>query len=335
MKITAQYNYNNQYKASNHFNHTQKRENPSFGISFKPKVLADYFAGGRQSVKEGISRIQNVRSGEFGTECKGSIPLTDFEENFSNSELKRLYDLGYSTNIDGYADCYLKSSANKPLSTSSVYDCSVLYLFNKDKNTHFLYHAYYNTDKKEFEFILKTFMPEGFTKAEIIPGDAKWYLRHIGTMTDMLKAVKSTDKTATVSIHHVNSKLPEIVGYGGNVFEIPNIRTSYGFSDQGQASFKICDLRFNSTVWPIINRLGADQEVEMMRKLLNQPDYDIEVIKIFNRLLDQRQAEINKIKSCNSIEELNALIKSYPKGKSIGLFRALIQQKAKILSGNF
>lgn len=333
MKVVTQYNYNNQYIRSNSFNSLSGLSNPPFGISFKPKLITDLFVKSSQESQQGILKIKNIHSGEFGTECKGSKPLPDFEESFNYNELKGLYKLGYSTNIDAYANCFLKSSADKPLSTSSVYDCSVLYLFNKDKNTHFLYHTYYDSDKKEFDFLIKTFMPEGVTNAFIVPGDAKWYLRHYETMTEMLKSLRAADKVVPINIYHVNSKLPEIVGYKGQVFEIQNIRTMQGFSDRGQASFNLCDLQLNNTINPIFSRLSSEEEIARMRQILNQPNYDVEVLKVFNRLLEQRQKEINQIESCNTIEELNALIKSYPPGKTVGLFNALSRQKAKITAG--
>ena len=65
--------------------------------------------------------------------------------------LDKLYKRGLSTNTEGWSDCFLKSGADNPLSTSSVYDCSVMYLFNKDTNTHFLYHSYYKKNQDEFD----------------------------------------------------------------------------------------------------------------------------------------------------------------------------------------
>ena len=66
------------------------------------------------------------------------------------------------------------------------------------------------------------------------------------TLTQMLKALKTNTQNAEVNIYHYNSELPEIVGYKGNVFEIPNARTALGFNDKGQASFKICDLQIEN-----------------------------------------------------------------------------------------
>lgn len=334
MQITSQYKINNYYKNKNYTKISLKSGYtiPSFGINLKPKILTDLFTKNKQDIPQCISIIKNVHPGEFGTECKGSIPLPDFEENFSIKELKRLYKIGYSTNIDAMANCFLKSSADKPLSTSSVYDCSVLYLYNKDKNTHFLYHTYHNADSKDFKFLISTFMPENFTNAYIIPGDAQWYVKHLNTMKEMLKALKASNKKATVNIYHDSSKLPEIVGYQGKVFEIPNLRTTQGFSDQGQASFKISDLQCYNTIWMIIKQLDTNKKIEISRKFFNNKNYDQEVLKIFNKLLDERENDIREIEACKTLEEIDNLIKSYPQEKTLRLFKALSRQKLKIKS---
>ncbi len=291
MRITTQYSHYNR-------SHTEyKGYPPSFGIRFKtPKLLTDIFVKQSYSPAKGITKIKNLHSGEFGTECKNSIPLENFEEQFGIKELKTLYKKGLSTNTEGWADCFLKSSADNPLSTSSVYDCSVMYLFNKDTNTHFLYHSYFNMDEKHFDSLIKNFMPEGFTKAEILPGEGKWYMRHWETLPEMLHALKANNKKAVINVRHYSSILPEIVGYKGNLFEIVNQRTAMGFSDKGQASFKICDLRVNSIMGDIEYNSCTEKRIAILRKMYAQQGLDKEILKVLSRLIDKQQQKLQQIR---------------------------------------
>ena len=266
---------------------------PSFGISFKkPKLITDIFEKHKDCFSKSISKIEKLHPGEYGTECKNSIPLKNFEEQFDAEKLKELYKSGFSTNTEGWADCFLKSSADNPLSTSSVYDCSVMYLYNKNTNTHFLYHSFYNTSQKYFDFLIKNFMREGFTKADILPGDSNWYARHKETLPRMLKAIKNNNENAIIKIRHYSSKLPEIVGYKGNLFEIPNSRTYWGFSDKGQASFKICDIRAKELIFKIKYSSIIPERLEIQRKLYEQEGYDKEISKVINKLIDEQKEKI-------------------------------------------
>ena len=208
MKITA--NYTNTYPSYSPGGY-KSNCTPSFGISFTPKILKDIFIKNttlhgvskirnvhaifiKNTTLHGVSKIRNVHAGEFGTVCKGSKPLENFERSVAPSELAKLYKKGLSTNTGGWANCFLKSKANRPLSTSSVYDCSVMYLFNEKSNTHFLYHSYFDTTENTFDYLIKTFMPEGFTKANLVTGYAKWYPKHGETLTQMLKALKTNTR---------------------------------------------------------------------------------------------------------------------------------------------
>ena len=283
MKITAKYN--------NHSFYTQKAQHnsaPSFGIRFKaPKLLTDIFVKSRPNPAVGITEIKKVRGGEFGTECKNSIPLKNFEEQFESSKLAKLKEKGISTNTEGWSDSFLKSSADNPISTSSVYDCSVMYLFNKDTNTHFLYHSYFNNKQDKFNELIKTFMPEGFSNADILPGSPNWYKRHAVTMPEMLKAIKENNKNAVINIRNYSSKMPEVVGYKGQLFEIPNFRISMGFNNKGQASFKICDLKAQNLMEEIEDNATTPRRIAIIRYIYEQMGLDNEVLKIINTKLDQ------------------------------------------------
>ena len=93
MKITTEHNNFIFYKQK------QKYNVPSFGISFKmPKLVSDIFV--KQNIDDvyGIMKIKKVHSGKFGTMCKNSIPLKNFEEQFAHETLDKLYKRGLSTN---------------------------------------------------------------------------------------------------------------------------------------------------------------------------------------------------------------------------------------------
>ena len=328
MKISANYTY-----PSYNANRLKNNSTPSFGISFKPELLKDLFV--KNTPLHGVSKIKNVHAGEFGTVCKGSKPLKNFEESIGSTELKKLYKKGLSTNTEGWANCFLKSSAENPLSTSSVYDCSVMYLFNEKSKTHFLYHSFFDTTKTAFDYLIKTFMPEGFTKANLVTGYAKWYPKHGETLTQMIKALKINTKNADVNIYHYNSELPEIVGYKGNVFEIPNARTELGLSDKGQASFKICDLQIENLLSELNTKCTSTENIETLRKIYKKLGYDKEILKILDKLLDERAGKIKEMESCKTIEELNSLINSYPQNERLKYFNAMESQRNRILLEQF
>lgn len=282
MKITAKYN-NFSYSCPK-----RKPYMPSFGISFKaPKLLSDIFIRQSNQPAQKVFKLKKLKAGKFGTECKNSSPLKNFDNSVDFDKLKELYKNGFSTNTDGWADCFLKSKANNPLSTSSVYDCSVMYLFNKDTNTHFLYHSSFRSEQKDFDFLIKTFMPEGFTKAEILPGAKRWLERHSLTLPEMVKAIQSNNKQAEIKIRHYNSKMPEIVGYMGELYEIPNQRIEMGFYDKGQASFRMCDLKAKSLINELDFNSSSIEKIAATRQVYEQEIADTEILKIVHRQLDK------------------------------------------------
>ncbi len=282
MKITTKHNNFSFYTQKTRYN-TQ-----SFGISFKtPKLLSDIFVKNKTCAANDIYKIKNIHAGKYGTECKNSIPLENFKEQFDQPKLLELSQRGISTNTEGWADSFLKSNADNPISTSSVYDCSVMYLFNKDTNTHFLYHSYFNNKQDKFDELIKTFMPEGFNKADILPGSGNWYKRHSLTLPEMLKAIKENNKNAVINIRNYSSKMPEVVGYKGQLFEIPNFRISMGFNNKGQASFPIYDLKVKTLMDEIEYNATSPEKITLIKYLYEQDKVDKEILKIINTKLDK------------------------------------------------
>ncbi len=326
MKIIGQYNSCN-YKYS-----MQKSYTPVFGFKLKPQLLFDVFTKSYLPASNKISGIKNIHPGEYGTECSGSIPLKNFEEVFTGTELSKFYKTGISTNTGGWANSFLKSSADNPLSTSSVYDCSVLYLFNKETNTHFMYHSYYNVKRDFFNYLIRTFMPEGISDAAIIPGDSRWFKYHKNTLQEMFASIKNSNKSTHINVYHNNSSLPEIVGYKGTLYEIPNQRAAMGLSDKGQASFKICDLQISTILDDIEYNAVTTKRISAQRELFISEKYDIEVLKILNNILDERQQHISKIEACRTLEELENTKKSFNSSELLKYFNAFEHQKRKMLS---
>ncbi|MCM1266156.1 MAG: hypothetical protein NC200_08155, partial [Candidatus Gastranaerophilales bacterium] len=171
---------------------------------------------------EGISCIRKMKPGEFGSVCDGSLPLTSFFEAIPQSEHAKVIEQGMSTNTSGAPHCFLKSTADKPLSTSSVFNCSVMYLFNKDTNTHFIYHASPDEKKETLDFMVKHFMPEGVTHACLSPGTKNYSFTHGQVLNQMYSVIRRNNKHAVINVQHQSSTYPEVVGYKGRLFEIPN-----------------------------------------------------------------------------------------------------------------
>ena len=311
---------------------TKNYKYQNFTGLFSYKNLNNIFSRNKQTLQKNLTAIRRVKPGVYGTECAGSIALSDFEKQFTPEELTKIHNKGLSTNIDAWADALLKSSADNPLSTSSVYDCSVLYAFNDKKNTHFLYHSYFDVGRDFFESILKTFMPENYSKACIIAGDSNWWERHSQTIPQMFKALKGLNKNAIVNVFHVNSELPEIVGYKGSVFEIPNRRTALGLSDKGQASFEICDIKSNNILGQINYQAITSKKTELLRKYFEEQNFDKEILKILNKLLDERLIKIKRIEACKTLEELNRLINDKETFNQLQFLNAFNIQKQKILT---
>lgn len=227
---------------------TTPSQQPAFsGLKLSKKIFNDVFIQQNPLSKKGLKSLKNIRSGKFGTICKGSQPLKPFWPGFDTYERAKLKHIGLSTNADGFPRSFLKSSADKPLSTSYVHSCSVMYLYNKPTNTHFLYHASEEVSKSELDYMVKNFMPEGCTHAIIKPGDGYWADIHKFTLNDIFNSIRQNAPEAIINVCHDSTKYPEIVGYKGMLYEIPNrdvlLQNSINPEDYGQASFTISDIQ--------------------------------------------------------------------------------------------
>ena len=77
-------------------------------------------------------------------------------------------------------------------------------------------------DIDEMKQVINMIMPEGFDNVTIVPGDATGTER---TTAAIYKAVTSINKNINVNFAHMNSKIPAIVSYNGQVYQTPNLGT--------------------------------------------------------------------------------------------------------------
>ncbi len=235
--------YSTNYSINNH--HNIHSNQVSFGIKNPFKLLLS--RNNDMFESKGLSKLEDFRQGCYGTICKGSIALENFTKKFSGLELENLVSIGYSTNINGIAPAILKSTANKPLSTSFVKNCSVLYLYNKKSNTHLLYHMYEDVNQQEIKDVITLFMPEKPSHAFIVPGHKRYTYEHSRYLPQVFAALKSLNENVPVNVYHMSSLNPEIVGYKGQIYEIPtmfmNTETYPLLNDTlGHATFPISDI---------------------------------------------------------------------------------------------
>ena len=241
---------------------------------------------------KGLLGIRNVRSGDYGAICDGSKPLKSFYEVYDAFEHKALIKRGYSTNTDGFAPAFLKSKAIEPLSTSKVHDCSVAYFYNELEDTHFLYHIYPDLNAGTIKSTINTFMPEGFQKAIIVPGDNAQTKVHQKSLPKIFEVIREINPETKLEVFHNSSRLPEIVGFNGNVYEIRNTQHVLGWHF-GQASFHLSDVRDVNTI-DKINNASDINALEDLRTLFLMKDYDPEIQKVLNNLIDARIKKLHK-----------------------------------------
>lgn len=241
---------------------------------------------------KGLLRIRNVRSGDYGAICDGSKPLKSFTEAYNEFAQKSLIKRGYSTNTDGFAPAFLKSKAIEPLSTSKVHDCSVAYFYNGQENTHFLFHIYPDLDSATMKNMIKTFMPEGFQNAIIVPGDNAHTKVHQRSLPKIFEIIREINPETKLEVFHNASRLPEIVGFNGSVYEIRNTQHTLGWHF-GQASFHISDIRDTNSL-DRINGAKDSYSLEAIRRAFNLEDFDPEIKKVLNNLIDEKIKNLNK-----------------------------------------
>lgn len=278
----------------------------SFKRSIKPKKqsLYDLFVRtpvGYKNPKKSLDKILLVKPQFFaGTKCKGSIPLRNFWDFFYKN--KNIKNLGYSTNKDGYGDSFLKAPSCMPISTSYVHDCSVMYLYNKNTQTHALYHAHPDCSIDTINFMIKKLMPEGFTKGAIVPGDSLFYSEQEKNMKNMLRLMKTNSPNAIVNVYHSTCKYPEIVGIKGMVYQIPNTKVQeqikskeIDIEDYGQASFKILDLQGYDTFEKIQNKYHDVNSLMNLKKYFLEKNYPKDILDLLISELEQRIKDLENI----------------------------------------
>jgi len=180
-----------------------------------------------------------------------------------------------------------------------------------------MYHIYREVKKEELDFLIKHFMQNGYSSAAIVPGNAYFKDEHGQYLNIVFEAIRTNNPNAKINVYHFSSQSPEIVGYKGMVYEIPNriiseqIKNgtkSYYIKDLSQATFKIQDIR----VSPELYNLSCCDDLESinaMKQKIKSEKYDKEIKKVFYDILDARLADIQRIENCQSIEELDDLAK--------------------------
>jgi hypothetical protein len=116
-------------------------------------------------------------------------------------------------------DTYLKGSIHQPLATQDVHNCSYISLSNSQTETQAIYHVLASEDVDEMQQVINLLMPEGFDNVTIVPGDATGTEK---TTAAIYKAVTSVNDSIDVNFAHMNSKIPAIVSYNGQVYQAQN-----------------------------------------------------------------------------------------------------------------
>lgn len=298
------------------------------GLHRKPKTLfniSNTHTDAALCKKNAIKDIINVRPFMLGgTQCNNSIPLRNFWHFF---ESDKRYFKGFSTNKDGFADSFLKSKSNVPLSTSFVHDCSVMYLFNQNTKTHALYHAHPECTKEQLKFMLETLMPEGFTKGAIIPGDKLFCRYHTQNMKNMLQLMRAKNPQALINVYNASSRYPEMVGYNGFMYEIPNKKVRSQISegiydpwDFGQSSFKIMNLQGFNT-FDRIDLCKNTSELLALQKSFKSENYSEEIAEILNKQVEKRLEILKEIEGADNFKTFEKVCNKYHDKKFIPILR--------------
>lgn len=306
----SQITYSN-YK-TNWYSTVQKKEPVFCAKKITRFIIKDLCT---KNSEKGLTSISDIAAGRYGTVCKGSIPLSNFFRQMDSRKIQILKQIGISTNTQGIGSCFLKSTAAKPLSTSFVQSCSVMYLYNKSDNIHFMYHIFQDIQKTTLDFLIKHFMKNGYTDAAIVPGH-KWFKdTHELYLSKVFEAIQTNNPKAKINVYHFSSHSPEIVGYKGMVYEITNDNTSKALKEGGnlryilptpQATFKIQ----NVGQFPDLYDLSFCNDLKSInakKEKIKKEKYDIEIKQVLISILDERRKDIQRIENCSSMEELDRL----------------------------
>lgn len=292
-----------------------------------------------------INELVGIKAGEYGTTCKGSRPLSNFFGQFkSKREIEGVKKLGISTNDAGCAYSFLKSKADRPLSTSFVHDCSVMYLYNERKNTHFLYHIHKDEKEEEILAIINLFMPEGYSHASIVPGDKYWADTHRIYLPEIFSAIKKGSDNVKVSVYHNSSERPEVVGYKGKMYEIPNRFYSKSYikrilqGDRGQATFSIRDFRIYTTLYNANSSNSISDLQKKMYEIKHSSQYTPELRQILYKIINERIDSLQELGNIKTKNEFEQFIKQkgpdymfgYPQTGKTGFYSAIKNKKKEL-----
>ena len=256
------------------FKSRQKITKKILNNNYIKKLIKNFFA---KTGDKGLTKLKNIKKGKYGTKCNGSKPLTDFAKAFKNQkEYEIAVQKGRSTNTNAFAFSFLKSKSDRPLSTSGVYDCSTIYFYNDKTKTHALYHYYPETSKSEFEYMIKILMPEGYTKANIVPGIPDWINTQKQYLPEVFDTIKEISPKCKIDVFHNMSKEPEIVGYKGIMYQIKNKN-----HPSGQATFKISDSRKDTTLIDI-HYAESIEDLNTEKERINRTNFNKELKAILN-----------------------------------------------------
>ena len=301
----------------NNFNYQACNKTVFRRAKLKQTGAKDFFVKTASGLlQDSLTEIKDIAPVAFaGTKCSGALMLNDFWKSVAPKNLAtkfKLNMLGLSTNRDGFADSFLKTYSDRPISTSFVHNCAVMYLYNDKTKTHAMYHAAPNTKVKKLDFMIKTLMPEGFTHADIVPGDYSFYREQAPNMKNMFKLLKQYNPSAVVNVFYGINRFPEVVGYKGGVFQIPNKRVEEQMNrgildatDYGQASFKILDTGGYNTFDYIHGECTTMDELENLKNRFKKNNLPKLMFKIFADEINKQKDVLNLINKSKSLDELN------------------------------
>ena len=302
------------------------------------KTLKDIYIKNRPAIKpaeKGIESITGIRGGFAGTMCNESTPLKNFWTRFSLHEQKVLRRQGISTNVLREPRSFVKTSAEKPISTSGVCDCSALYLYNDKTKTHSMYHAAPDVSKKELDTTIRDLMSEGVTHGVIIPGRAEFHEEHVRNMKNMFDLLKKYNPNVKVNVKHTSEYVTEIVGYRGDVFENTftqacrgNINLEVG--EGAFATFKVVDMQGYNTFDKILFDANNLKQAKELKLWFRKQGFPKESLDVFMRKLDERVKYLKDISKIKTVEQLENYKANCPEGFS----SALSARKQMILRDN-
>ena len=294
------------------------------------KTLKDIYIKNRAAIKpakKGIDFITDVRPDELGlggTRCNESTQLKTFWKRFSLHEQEVLKRQGISTNVLREPRSFVKTSSEKPISTSGLCDCSALYLYNANTKTHAIYHAAPDVSKKELDTTIRDLMSEGVTHGVIIPGRSLFCDVHVYNMNNMLELLKKYNPDMKVNVKHSSDWVTEIVGYRGDVFENTFAQARSGninfeFGEASLASFKVVDMQGYNTFDKILFDANNLKEAKELKQWFKKQNFPKESLDVFLQKLDERVKSLKEISKIKSLRELESYSKTCPEGFSTAI----------------